>query len=1032
MKKLLSLFILFLAVHSFASNNEEFRATWVITWNHSSSSDDIETSKARIRKIMDNHKKANMNAVLWQVRQGGSAYYNSSFEPVGSYYPNVNPATYDVLQYAIEQAHARGLELHAWFNVFSASHTDPGTPAAEHPDWVCRDNDGNAMESSRALSPGLKAVRDYIINVAMEIVHNYDIDGLHLDYVRWNEYSSSSKNAKTSVLSEKEQELDGIITEEQIQELDKTASGRYLYDINHPYNSGVPAGYASWEDWWRASVTEFVRTLHDSIQAVKPYVRLSAAALGKYRWSSWQGYGSVFQDAALWFNEGYIDQLTPMHYHWTTGDGFYGMLTANGDQSWGYYIQKGISAGRLYSVGPGSYILDDENKWNNHKEIVDRSRTVPWVDGFQFFSYGDWAAHVYWESAKELFFKTKTKIRAATFLSTDIPESPSLALTKIDSLHYQLDITPPAGLSDDQWFAVYRSEDDTADVTKDEIIDIQFGNSAFSVQENFDGLQDFNGRYTYFATTLNRFWNESPVSNAELSDSLPSFAPVVLSTYPLAGDSLGLFDDLTIYFSKTMNPTSFENNVSVNNGVEIEKQTWSAKNKSLTLSFAGSLSFDSEYILTISDNVEDVNGKKLDGSGDGGSSEPFVYHFHTFAEDTRAPEISFSSLHLSDTTKSVDTKDVLTFGFNELLDANSVTSDNVKIFRGSKDVPAKYKLNTFDHKSVLSVQAEEDLASFVPYSVVLGQTISDTAGNQLADEIRTILRTEPYRYADESIIDEMYSDASNWWDPEGSGSTTGTIGGNTKLTYTNSHYLPNTAKPYKKYSARLAYEWDSGESSFLLREYCAGSPRQVTFDTSYTLQVYLYGDGSGNQFRFALSEKEGQGYPLEVSHWVTIDWVGWKLIEWKLNDPSTVGTWLGNEILDGKNYTIDSYQLTHPAGAEMTGNVYFSNLRVIKKEHFITGIAEAENQPVNFSLSQNYPNPFNPLTEIAFSVSQPGKVRLSVYNMLGQRVTTLVNKSLAAGSYHFKFDASSLASGTYIYELRSANKVIRKKMMLIK
>ena len=76
------------------------------------------------------------------------------------------------------------------------------------------------------------------------------------------------------------QRLDGIITDEELAAL-STRSGRYLYDYMHPYSAGVPEGFDSWEDWWRWSVTEFVHTLHDSIQAVKPHVRLSVAALGK-------------------------------------------------------------------------------------------------------------------------------------------------------------------------------------------------------------------------------------------------------------------------------------------------------------------------------------------------------------------------------------------------------------------------------------------------------------------------------------------------------------------------------------------------------------------------------------------------------------------------------------------------------------------------------------------------------------------------------------------------------------------------------
>jgi hypothetical protein len=123
--------------------------------------------------------------------------------------------------------------------------------------------------------------------------------------------------------------------------------------------------------------------LHDSIQAVKPWVRLSVAALGKYRWSDWQGYGSVYQDAALWFNEGYVDQLTPMSYHWTTADGFVTMLSTGGSQSWGYWIQDGISDG-LFSRGPGSYILDENNIWTASIYFY-RCRNIS-LDGFQFLA----------------------------------------------------------------------------------------------------------------------------------------------------------------------------------------------------------------------------------------------------------------------------------------------------------------------------------------------------------------------------------------------------------------------------------------------------------------------------------------------------------------------------------------------------------------------------------------------------------------------------------------------------------------------
>ena len=98
------------------------------------------------------------------------------------------------------------------------------------------------------------------------------------------------------------------MTQDQIQEINSNRTGRYLYDVDHPFSGGVPSGFSSWEEWWRWSVTEFVETLHDSMQTVKPHIRLSVAALGNYRWGGWQGFGTVYQDAALWFNEGYLDR----------------------------------------------------------------------------------------------------------------------------------------------------------------------------------------------------------------------------------------------------------------------------------------------------------------------------------------------------------------------------------------------------------------------------------------------------------------------------------------------------------------------------------------------------------------------------------------------------------------------------------------------------------------------------------------------------------------------------------------------------
>ena len=496
--------------------NEEFRATWVITWDHIDRNKNTAQNISHLQQIINDHKTANMNAILFQVRQSGTAYYSSAYEPWG-YYAGYQDPGYEPLTKAIELAHEKGMEVHAWFNVFQTSSTRPGSPAYEHPEWICRDQNGTAMSSYRSLSPGLPAVREYTIKIAMEIVNNYDIDGLHLDYVRWNEHTNSIRQ---SLDTESEiAGLDGMISEEILSQLTQNRSGRYLYDYLHPYSGGIPSGYSSWEDWWRWSVTEFVSSLHDSIQRVKPHVRLSAAVLGKYNWSGWQGYGTVFQDGALWFNEGYLDHLMPMHYHWTTVSGFTGMLSGDCPECWVSFIQDGIESGRSFTVGPGSYILADNNLWNNHSSIIGGCRSLDWVDGFQFFSYATWDDNNYFDPAGGTFFRNLSKIKLNPITTYPPPSSPTLVLSELNNDQFQL-ISYPGEINEPVWLITYRSLDPNAGPDNANIIDIQFTQNPISIIDQ-QGINDTANTYLYFSTVADRYWNESTISNTVFSTSLP-------------------------------------------------------------------------------------------------------------------------------------------------------------------------------------------------------------------------------------------------------------------------------------------------------------------------------------------------------------------------------------------------------------------------------------------------------------------------------------------------------------------------------
>ena len=96
------------------------------------------------------------------------------------------------------------------------------------------------------------------------------------------------------------------------------------------------------------------------------------------------------------------------------------------------------------------------------------------------------------------------------------------------------------------------------------------------------------------------------------------------------------------------------------------------------------------------------------------------------------------------------------------------------------------------------------------------------------------------------------------------------------------------------------------------------------------------------------------------------------------------------------------------------------------------GITDTEYSPDRFNLGQNYPNPFNPRTVINYELQITNKVELSIYNLLGRRVATLVDEKQNAGYHQVEWDASGFAAGVYFYQLRAGSFQDVRKMILLK
>jgi hypothetical protein len=171
-----------------------------------------------------------------------------------------------------------------------------------------------------------------------------------------------------------------------------------------------------------------------------------------------------------------------------------------------------------------------------------------------------------------------------------------------------------------------------------------------------------------------------------------------------------------------------------------------------------------------------------------------------------------------------------------------------------------------------------------------------------------------------------------------------------------------------------------------------------------------------------------------VSIWHTIDWEGWRLLEWDLGDPAQVGSWIGNVILDGAVYRVDSFQMTFDTEmGETSGRIYLDNFRVIKRMPGVSIDQSSTQIPETLVLHQNYPNPFNPESQIEFDVPNLSTLNMHVFDITGRQVKTLFSdRSFMPGSYKTRFNAVNLPAGVYFVRLQGAGQSSVIRMSLIK
>ncbi len=303
----IALFILSLTQLSFGQKAyppkamQEFRAAWIasvanINWPSKPGLSVAEQQKEAI-VLLDLLQSLNFNAAILQIRPQADALYKSDIEPWSYFLSGTQGKApepyYDPLEFWVEAAHDRGLELHVWLNPYRAHHLSGGEVSANSivklkPELVVKLKDGQYW-----MDPSLKGVQDLSAAVVKDIVKRYDIDGVHFDdyFYPYDSYNGGADFP------------------------DDVSWAAYQ-------QSG---GKLSRSDWRRESVNKFIERVYKEIKAEKKYVKFGLSPFGIWRpgypesIEGYDQYEKLYADAKLWLNKGWIDYFTPQLY-WKVND----------------------------------------------------------------------------------------------------------------------------------------------------------------------------------------------------------------------------------------------------------------------------------------------------------------------------------------------------------------------------------------------------------------------------------------------------------------------------------------------------------------------------------------------------------------------------------------------------------------------------------------------------------------------------------------------------------------------------------------
>ncbi|MCH5302044.1 MAG: family 10 glycosylhydrolase [Prevotella sp.] len=493
MKKAIFLLVLAAmgALTAGAQMKREFRGAWIQCVNGQFQGMSTQKMQQTLSYQLDELQKDGVNAIIFQVRPECDALYESRLEPWSRFLTGQQgqaPSPYwDPLQWMIEQCHRRGMELHAWINPFRARTKSTTQLSTKHikvrKPQNCFEYDGLTI-----LNPAIPENRDYICEVAKDIVTRYDVDGIHMDDYFYP----------------------------------YPAAGQTIPDDQQyrQYQNGI----RDRGDWRRYNVNLFIEQFYKTIHQAKPWVKVGISPFGIYRnkrsadigsqTNGLQNYDDLYADILLWINNGWLDYCVPQIY-WEIGNKaadyetlikWWSQYASNRPLFIGEDVERTVKYADPQN--PNSHQLPA--KMRLHQQLPKVKGTVLWYAKAVVDNVGN-----YGTALRQQYWRTPALQPQMAFIDGKAPKKPRSVKPIWTSDGYVLFWSAPKGKG---WqdeaakYVVYRfakgEKIDTADPAK--IVAI--------TQQTYLKLPYDQGKqkYTYVVTALDRLQNESKATKKSL------------------------------------------------------------------------------------------------------------------------------------------------------------------------------------------------------------------------------------------------------------------------------------------------------------------------------------------------------------------------------------------------------------------------------------------------------------------------------------------------------------------------------------